>query len=224
MNFISSVKKLNIFLILWYGLNIAVLYLWIIPTVSAPIYTKCVRYRVCSRFLHSSGWPFYYLVDMADGQWRDIRGNLPLLWAALLGVSALHFALRYYCRSVLKLQDSKVAALKSSWFRVVVGVVFLFVLHRWHMYIVLVLCLVTFQLAVSLRGARGSIAITWMFALAILALKETYRWQHIIDMNVSEWVMHQTGLGAMRTGMHSVFIVSLIFIMTMCCTYTICHT
>ena len=176
--------KLSAFKIVWYGVHLAWAFLWIIPEINGPIYTKCVRNYLCARYLRVSGWPFYYLVDSADNQWRDIRGNLPLLTACLVGISLLHFILRNYNKGIFTSDTPSLRANKSSWFRVIVGVIFLFVLHKWHMYIILVVALVTYLLAMSLKGRRGAVLITWLFAISVLLMKESYRIQHLLDSEV----------------------------------------
>ena len=173
---------LNIPKLIWFGANLFVVFWWIIPVLSGPIYSKCVRYHVCARYIKSSGWPFYYSVDLADNQWRDIRGNLPLLWACLLGISGLHFlVIRYY----KKFNTSSITASKSCWFRFIVGVIFLYVLHQWHMYIILIISLIAYQLAMYWSGCKWARLYTWLFALVILMIKESYRIKHYLNSDVS---------------------------------------
>ena len=177
-------------------INIAFLLFYIIPTIGGQVYTKCARYHVCSRYLRSSGWPFYYTTDHADNQWKDIRNNFPLLWCCLISISTGHYIIRaYFCNNTdVKHKNNEnndnnekmlqKNAHKSSCFRVLVGLIFLFVMHKWHMYIILVIALVTFQLAMSLKSSSYGKLIIWIFALCLLGLKECYRIKYWINIPV----------------------------------------
>jgi len=63
------------------------------------------------------------------------------------------------------------------------------------MYIVLVLALIAYQLAMFLNGCKYASIYTWIFALSILLLKECYRWQYTLNLTVIYWMFdkHQFG-------------------------------
>lgn len=174
-------------------LNIAFLLFWIIPNVGSQVYTKCTRYHICARYLRSSGYPFYYTTDHADAQWKDIRSNLFLLWTCLILISMGHYVVKVVFYTKLNTKNENKSnkerilqknARVSSSFRVLVGLIFLFVMHKWHMHIVMVIALITFQLAMSLKGAKYARLFVWLFALSLLLLKECYRIKHYINIPV----------------------------------------
>eukprot|EP00605_Chrysophyceae_sp_TOSAG23-4_P002313 GSChrysophyteH1.ASY1.ANO1.2559.1 assembled CDS len=138
----------------------------LVPTVGGRIRSECEGYYGCSRFLRQSS--FGYTVDLADGQWRDLRGTFPLLWATLAATSVGHWLIS--------------SASVSIWFRLIIGMVFVTVMHGYQALIVLVLSYVGYRLAHWQKdlklSPRGSFAVTWMYAIFILFFKESYRIQH----------------------------------------------
>lgn len=158
-------------------------YFMLVPRIGASVKSKCDGYHGCRRFMRET-W-LGYKVDLADNQWRDIRGVLLLLWGAMILVTALHSLLRNHFVSSGS-SDAAAASVSVS-FRLLVGLVFLAVQHGAQSLVVLVLCYVGYRLAVWQREAQvRSSALTWIYAMAVILFKESYR------------VMHLPGFGFLR--------------------------
>ncbi len=191
---LPDMKKHELIRAIFYIVNLLFFLFYVIPTISAPVYTKCVRYHICSRYLHNSGWPFYVPIDLADSQWRDIRSNMPLLWVCLFGTTLGHYFVRKcITRSQFAsllggdtMTDEDFEAKKSSWFRMLVGIVFIGVMHKFHAIIIILIACGTYVLAMWLSGCNGSNAVTWVVALSLLLLKEAYRYQDDLNIPVSK--------------------------------------
>ena len=162
--------------VLFYAGHFVFFYFMLVPRIGASVKSKCDGYHGCRRFMRET-W-LGYKVDLADNQWRDIRGVLVLLWGAMILVTALHRLLRNHFVSSDS-SDAAAASVSVS-FRLLVGLVFLAVQHGAQSLVVLVLCYVGYRLAVWQREAQvRSSALTWIYAMAVILFKESYRLMHL---------------------------------------------
>ena len=167
---------------LFYIVHLLFFFGYLLPEIGGKVRVKCENDPYCSRLFYRS-WLGYRL-DTADVQWRDLRSAFPLLWMTLLGTTIGHWLWRKfwklgYMSKELRLLDS---ANISAWFRLIVGLIFLAIMHGKHTLIVLVIAFVGYRLTrwqheVGLTHGK-SIAITWVYAIAVLLFKESYRIQH----------------------------------------------
>lgn len=179
-----SGKKVSILESVIYGAHLIFFFGYLVPMIGGKVRQECEGYHGCARHLRKS--LFGYSVDMADGQWRDLRSTFPLLWLTLAATTAGH----WICRRVwnkafvsprlsLPAEDATVTA----YFRLAVGVIFLYVMHGRQALIVLIIAFIGFrltrwQLEAGLTHGKG-VCITWIYAIAVLLFKESYRLQHL---------------------------------------------
>lgn len=163
--------------IIFYACNFIVFYFILVPTVGASVREKCEGLPPCDKFLKRT-W-MGYRVDLADDQWREMRGSLVLLWVCMLFITSMH----YVVKSVFWVggdknggQTGQASATVSAWFRMFIGLVFLLVQHGKHSLVVLLISYLGYRLAVWQREAKlRNCAVTWLYALAVLLFKESYR-------------------------------------------------
>ena len=170
--------------IVFFAANLAAFYLWLLPTLGDSIASKCRETWACRR--HIRGTVFGYAVDLADGQWRELRGSMGLLWLCLLACGAVHFGLvRLFHPSAegdpqtrSTGQDGPMnatyLALQRA-FRLLFGLGVLVVQHGYHALIVLALAMVAFALVRVTRGTPLCVPLVWCYAAIVLLFKESYR-------------------------------------------------
>jgi protein-cysteine N-palmitoyltransferase HHAT len=148
-------------------------YGYLIPKIGKEIKEKCIEHRWCQYQLKNT--IFNYKVDLSDGQWREFRESLPLLFGtAILGVF-LHSLFRR-----LKENTTTKSLFKSTHFHFIFGSVVIFVQHGWHSCIVFLIVSGAYLLTKALRHIKGTyfLVITFVYAMSIILLKESYRVQH----------------------------------------------
>lgn len=167
----KSVLQLS-FHILFYAIHVVALYFWLIWSIGYQVQQKCLSFWGCARYISYSS--LGYGVDLADGQWREFRNSLPLLFKAMIGISIVYFVYK------TSLAGKGYTVVHISWFRVVVGLVVLFIQHGLHSLIILTIAYLGFCIFKMFRGYKYiHPMITWIFALAVLFFKESYRWKHL---------------------------------------------
>ncbi len=157
---------------------------------------KCEGYYGCSRFLKKT--VFGYNIDLADGQWRDMRGNFLLLWATLLLTTGGH----YLCSKVWKMRKPNYTiadmATVSAVFRLMVGAIFLYVLHGRHGLIVALLAYTGYRITKWQREAGGTSGLySWTFAIGVILFKESYRIMHLPGMAFLRPIFNHEQYGGM---------------------------
>ena len=162
---------------IFYVTNFAYLYLWLLPRIGFRISTKCHNIWSCSRHLKEI-W-LHYRIDTADGQWREFRGSLWLLWICVTVSAITYFCIRKLCERDLGVFFNKSQRVTLHMIsRLIFGVFFLFVQHGYHSFIVILLASISFVLAKFLRRAKFYVLAVWIYAIFILLLKESYRIKH----------------------------------------------
>jgi D-alanyl-lipoteichoic acid acyltransferase DltB (MBOAT superfamily) len=135
-------------------------YFVILYDYGSRIAEKCYGDRRCSRYLQKSSWSGGF-IDLSDGQWRDFRNSLPLLIGIAVGTSILD-RICYYLK------------INVCYSRCVIGMVALFIQHKYHSLIILTLVLLAYAITITVKSPRTSIALTWILGVFILFFKESY--------------------------------------------------
>ena len=156
---------------------------------------KCEGYYGCSRHIRKT--VFGYNIDLADGQWRDMRGNFLLLWATLLLTTIGH----YLCSKVWKMRKANNIAdmaTLSAVFRLVVGAIFLYVLHGKHGLIVALLAYIGYRIT-KWQQEAGSFSglYSWAFIIVVILFKESYRIMHLPGMAFLRPIFNHKQYGGM---------------------------
>ena len=162
---------------IFYVINFAYFFLWLVPSIGFRISTKCDNVWSCSRHLKET-W-LHYSIDTADGQWREFRGSLWLLWIFVTISAITHFCIRKLCERDLGgifTKSQRVTLHMIS--RLIFGIIFLSVQHRYHSFIVILVATIGFVIAKSLRRTKFYVLAVWTYAIFILLLKESYRIKH----------------------------------------------
>jgi len=158
---------------LFYVVHLIIFYLWLLPLIGSSVREKCEGFWECRRFMKQT-W-LGYSVDLADTQWRELRSSMTLLWATMIVISVSHYRLRG-----LWSKDAEGGATASAWFRLIVGLGFLFVQHGRQSIVVLIICYIGYRIAKWQREAKTSSGlVSWLYALAVLLFKESYRLKHL---------------------------------------------
>jgi hypothetical protein len=114
-----------------------------------------------------------YQVDLADGQWREFRASLPLLWAAVGGSFVLS---RLYAAYAAR-------AGKGGQGRVVLDLAFglslLLLQHGRHALIVLGLLALSYAVGLLTKDTRYRVGAAWGMGIFTILLKESYRIRRI---------------------------------------------
>ena len=162
----------------FYAVNLAYFYLHLLPSLARAISKKCHETPSCARYLQLT-WLNYY-TDRADGQWREFRGSLWLLWACLLLSLSMNFIIRglwkHFSAGTSRKQDG--GLFLQNLFRLLFGAIFLAVQHGYHALIVVAIALVGYSLTKFMKDSRFNVLTTWTYAVTILLLKESYRVQY----------------------------------------------
>jgi len=180
----DSNKNVSILEAVVYAAHLIFFFCYLVPMVGGKVRQECEGYHGCARHMRKSF--LGYSVDTADGQWRDLRSTLPLLWLTLAATTAGHWLCRRLWKHAFispRISLSSENATITTYFRLAVGLVFLYVMHGRQALIVLIIAFVGFrltrwQLEAGLTHGKG-VYITWMYALAVLLFKESYRLQHL---------------------------------------------
>ena len=168
------VSKLSCF----YAVNLAYFYLHLLPGLARTISKKCHGTPNCARYLQLTR--LHYYTDRADGQWREFRGSLWLLWICLLVSLSVNFIIRSLWKQLSagtsRKQDD--GLFLQNLFRFVFGAIFLTVQHGYHALIVVAIALIGYFLTKFMKESRFNVLTTWTYAITILLLKESYRIQY----------------------------------------------
>jgi D-alanyl-lipoteichoic acid acyltransferase DltB (MBOAT superfamily) len=161
-------------------INLALFYLWLLPNIGKSISEKCLSVWTCSRFLKKT-W-VGYTIDVADGQWRELRGNLWLLWICLIFTIVVKILLNYSTNresiTIAEIEYEKLGEKRfilQRIFRLIFACCFLAVQHKYHSLIIVTISILAFLLSKLLKGSKSSVYIIWVFGLLILFFKESYR-------------------------------------------------
>lgn len=153
--------------IVFYIVNLFVFYGIIIPRVGSRVHDKCLSSSYCGSTVRQS-W-HGMRVDVADGQWREFRNTLPLLLISAMAITLCHYGLRRVHRSHI------LSIFQTQHFHLVSSIIVLFVQHGWHAFVVIAIICLFYILSKLTHGSKFSILAVWMFALSLIALKESYR-------------------------------------------------
>ena len=161
----------------FYACNLAYFYLYLLPVIGSRIAEKCNNVWQCSRHLKLT-W-LHYSIDTADGQWRDFRGSLYLLWMCLCISGIVNYSIHRVCKfeSVPFFRIENCAALQMTG-RLIFGIIFLFIQHGYHSIVIVLIAAVGYLVAKVSSGWKWNAAVIWVYALAILLFKESYRIKH----------------------------------------------
>ena len=163
--------------VIFYAVNLAYFYLWLLPSIGFRISAKCGNIWSCSRHLKQT-W-LHYPIDTSDGQWRDFRGSMWLLWACLTISAATYFCIRrLFTRDSGAFFTKSQRAIVHTLSRLTFGAVFLLAQHGYHSLIVILLAIVSFVIAKLLQRSKFSVPAVWIYATFILLFKESYRIKH----------------------------------------------
>lgn len=157
-------------------------YLYLIPSIGSTIQSKCYSDLYCSHLLHShslTGYP----VDLSDNQYREFRSSIWLVVAAIIGSKCLQYVLRCMhsrFRSNILISECKLLTVYHALF----GLTFLYIQHKWHAIIVLILIFVGFFITkLSIFTGKSEVLI-WVYALSMMLLKEGHRFQWLRQIQV----------------------------------------
>ena len=178
-----------------YFIHLIVFFLYVVPLYGDTVKQKCEGYYGCSRHIRKT--VFGYNIDLADGQWRDMRGNFLLLWATLLLTTIGH----YLCSKVWKMRKANNIAdmaTLSAVFRLVVGAIFLYVLHGKHGLIVALLAYIGYRIT-KWQQEAGSFSglYSWAFIIVVILFKESYRIMHLPGMAFLRPIFNHKQYGGM---------------------------
>jgi D-alanyl-lipoteichoic acid acyltransferase DltB (MBOAT superfamily) len=174
-HFCSTMNRADVAELVVYALNLVVAFCYLISGVSNAIGEQCINYWNCARHLRSASiGPWNYAIDLADGQWREFRNSLPILIGACLLTCAASSLLR------LALRKWKANARQRAelLLRLAVGVVVLTVQHGYHSVIIISIALMGY-LVTTVKAGGWEPALTWLYAIAVLLFKESYRVKHL---------------------------------------------
>jgi protein-cysteine N-palmitoyltransferase HHAT len=158
----------------FYAANLAFFYIHLLPSIGRSISNKCDNMWHCSRYMRQT-WLQYY-TDTADGQWREFRGSLWLLWICIIITVTVNYTIRRLCKnSPTERKSTLILHLVS---RLIFGFIFLFVQHGYHSLIVILIAYTGYYIAKLCKGSDYTVLITWIYALSILLFKESYRIQY----------------------------------------------
>ena len=179
-----------------YAVHLVVFFLYVVPLFGQTVKQKCEGYYGCSRYIKRT--VFGYSIDLADGQWRDMRGNFLLLWGTLLLTTAGH----WLCSKIWNMRkpNSTIGdmATVSAVFRLVVGAIFLFVLHGRHCLIVFMLAYIGYRITRWQEEAgRLSGWYSWAYVIAVILFKESYRIMHFPSLSFLRPLFNHEQYGGM---------------------------
>lgn len=174
----------------FYLLNLVLLYGIIIPLIGSNIKEKCFAERRCRSYLKKT-W-LGYSVDMADGQWKDVRNSLWMLWILIIFASGYHLVFKVFTKN-LKWSTSY----PSSAFRLLVGIGFVLVQHGKHSIIIFSISLFGYFLSKLLKNTKFAFFVIWIYGLSILAFKESYRLQHFYVFSFLQPLFNQNLYGGL---------------------------
>lgn len=141
------------------------LFLRVIPEHGQGLSVACREHWRCAQWYPERG-------DTADTQWTSFHDSLPLLVA----FAALNLFIKQLITRFFDDGDHSLAV------RVVLGLVFVTVLHGYHTLVVLAILLGGFILShvtkhIRNRSIRTGLA--WAYAVSLMLLKESYRVKHM---------------------------------------------
>eukprot|EP00408_Alexandrium_pacificum_P057789 CAMPEP_0171158790 /NCGR_PEP_ID=MMETSP0790-20130122/2695_1 /TAXON_ID=2925 /ORGANISM="Alexandrium catenella, Strain OF101" /LENGTH=600 /DNA_ID=CAMNT_0011623247 /DNA_START=35 /DNA_END=1837 /DNA_ORIENTATION=- len=160
------------FALFYYPVLVYVWGMWL-PTAGEELWHACKRDYGCRAYLRRSGWswasgdPRYSLVDLADIQWREFRGALPLLVAAAAGLAAL---VRAACWATAGRRSG--GTVPGALVRLVVGLGFVVYVHGAGSAFPMVLVLLFYMVVRTTSGTRAAVPALWTLALLAIVAKE----------------------------------------------------
>eukprot|EP01040_Poterioochromonas_malhamensis_P001880 gene1880-2012_t len=151
------------FLWIVYAIHLYFFYFVIIWKVGFQIREKCLGNWRCSHYLQVTSYGYW--VDSADHQWREFRNNLVLLVIVAFGTSLID-RLCYHFR------------FNVAFSRMIIGIIVILVQHQYYAIITLLLALMGYGITKTIKCPVLGKTLTWIFAIFVLLLKESYRIQH----------------------------------------------
>ena len=160
---------------LLYLIALVYVFLYLVPTIGGRVREKCYLSYHCSSLIQRG--VFGHPIDLSDGQYRDFRKSIPLVAIASvvsLGLQSLiKWTLGHF--NVAKHWRHNVLAL----YHLVFGLIFLFIQHKYHMFVVLFICLTTHFLASLSTRTQYPLSLMWIYALFVMLFKECYRFNDL---------------------------------------------
>jgi protein-cysteine N-palmitoyltransferase HHAT len=183
---VSFLEK--VLLIMFYGVNLWYFYYEIVWSESYRIKEICSGYYSCNRHLYLN--LLEWEVDLADSQWRSFRNALSMLIPASFGISIVSYLILYF--------DSDINKSSVSYWRLLVGLIILFIQHKYHSLIVIFLTWFGYVLVNLFAGSYFGGIVIWMYAIFILLFKESYRIMHYPSYQFLIPFFHQQRWGGMH--------------------------
>ena len=169
--------RLDYFTLAFYVVNLGTFHLIILLGNGLKIKAKCHENFSCSRHLRLT-WLNYY-ADFADGQWREFRGSLWLLWSCVILTVGVNVFIRFLCKQIAtSAQNLRYRFYLQTAFRLIFAAVFMIIQHNYHSVIIILIAVVGFHLAKTLKGSKHATLLNWLYTIAVLLFKESYRVQH----------------------------------------------
>ena len=148
---VEKKERISILEVIFYIVHVLFFFGYLVPTVGGRVRQECEARYQCARYMRMS-W-LGYAVDLADGQWRDLRGSFPLLWTVLIATTGGHWICQrlwyHWSASSYALGQNRSVTQNASvaaWFRLLVGLIFVYVMHGRHCMIVLLIAFVGYRL------------------------------------------------------------------------------
>ena len=151
----------------FYFINIILVYLIIIPSVSYNVVNLCNSDWYCKQLIHKT-W-LNYSIDLADNQWREFRKSLFLFFIAMIIISFFNYILHTLTYKM------KYKITYKSIFHLFCSFIILIIMHKWHTIIIISLSIIGYFISYYTRGNTVAPVVTWCYAIFIIFFKESYR-------------------------------------------------
>ncbi len=152
-------------------------FFYLVPAIGGQVRDKCFSSYHCSSLIRRGF--FGYPIDLSDGQHRDFRSSIPLIAITSLTSCGLQ-TLISWTLGYMNIKVSKRLRVLAV-YHVSFGLIFLFIQHKYHMFVVLFICLMTYVVALLSTGAQYPLSLMWFYAIFIMLFKECYRFKLLRD-------------------------------------------
>ncbi|RYH10483.1 hypothetical protein EON65_39430 [archaeon] len=171
MNVIRSYWK-TVVLVVFYVAHLWVFYGIVLYHLGGKVAEKCHGTWGCKRRL-SEGL-LKYPIDLSDGQYREFRHHLRLF--IVIGIVSVLVDKGYRLVLGILYPNNKIlSASQLIYPKLIVGVIAVLVQHKYHSLIVFAIGLIGYYIPRISKNIYISTSLVWIYALSILALKESYR-------------------------------------------------
>ena len=146
-------------------------FIYLVPTIGGQVREKCYSSYHCSSLVRRGF--FDNPIDLSDGQYRDFRSSVPLIVITSLLSVGLQSFLSWILRHFNVKDSQKQRAIVA--YHVAFGITFLFIQHKYHMIVVLLICLMTYVLLLLSVATQYPLSLMWIYAIFVMLFKECYR-------------------------------------------------